>query len=73
MTSPSIRAELAQAIRQVNAGFNALPEDRRPAVRWTRIDDQLEAAIAGDDRDLALAEIARWRDHHLAMIEGARS
>jgi hypothetical protein len=71
VTAPSLRAELARAIRRVNAAYNKLPESERPDVTWGEIDDRLEAAVAGDDRDLALAEIAHWRDRHLAMFEGA--
>lgn len=68
-TTPSIRAELAAAIRSLSAQYHSLPENRRPDVTWAAPDDALEEALAADDRGAALAAIAEWKAHHLRQIE----
>jgi hypothetical protein len=72
MTPPTIRAELATAIRVVNAAFNRLDADEQARVHFTA-DAPLDAALLGEDRAKALAQIESWRDCQLAAIaEAAR-
>jgi hypothetical protein len=68
MSLPTIRAELAAAIRAVNAAYGRIPAEHRPNVRWGLPDDLLEEALAGNRSD-ALAAIEAWRDHWLALFD----
>jgi hypothetical protein len=68
---PGINVALANAVRQVNAAYNRLPESRRPDVHWEGVDTEVDAAIASGDRGRALAAIRAWKQHHLAMFEEA--
>lgn len=70
MTPPTVRAELAAAIRRVNAAFNRLSGAERERVHLVA-DAPLEAALLGEDRTKALAQIECWRDRQLAAIEEA--
>jgi hypothetical protein len=67
---PSIRAELAAAVRAVNAAYYRLPEDRRPSIAYDHLDQELEIACTGGDRDRALAAIDRWKRHWLDTFRG---
>jgi hypothetical protein len=69
--TPTIRAELAAAVRAVNARFNALPEFRRPDIHWDGVDAEVDAAILSGDRERAIRAIEAWKHHHLALIEEA--
>src|SRR5215207_836924 len=64
-----VRAELAAAVRRVNAAFHAIPEARRPdPASWDEIDRQVDAAFAAGDRGRALTAIHAWRDHRLSQF-----
>ena len=65
-----MRAELANAIRKVNAAFAGLAPDARERVRLIA-DAPLDAALLDGDRAKALSQIERWRDRQLAAIEEA--
>jgi hypothetical protein len=71
---PGLSAELAQAIREVNAAFCRLPDNRRPALapEWIALEDKIEAACARGDQTVAGAAIEAWRDHCLELIEGCQ-
>lgn len=73
MSEPTIRAELAAAIRAVNAEFNRLPKAAQDSVDlcYNDLDAELDRALLGDDRSRALGAIGVWRDHHLALIRRA--
>jgi hypothetical protein len=71
VTPPSVRAELAAAIRAVNARYNALPESRRPDIHWEGVDAEVDAAILSGDRERAMRAIEAWKRHHLALCEEA--
>jgi hypothetical protein len=69
---PGVNAALANAIRQVNAAFNRLPESRRPdPAEWGNLDAELDAACLSGDRDRAMAAIRAWREHWLHELERA--
>jgi hypothetical protein len=68
MTPPTIRAEMATALRAVNARYNALPEELRPEVRWEAMDDVLDEALRQPDRAKASAAITEWKNHWLAIL-----
>jgi hypothetical protein len=68
----TIRAELAAAIRAINATYDRLPEDGRPEVAWTNWDEALNRALLAADRQQARETIRAWRDHHLEMLEAIR-
>lgn len=73
-TLPGIRAELAAAVRAVNAAYNRLPESRRPDVTgWNALDRAVDEACAAGDRDRALQAIDEWRDSYLAACSKAAS
>lgn len=64
----AIRAELAAAVRAVNASYARLPEPRPDAAPFGALDDEIDAAILAGDRDRALAAIAAWRGHWLSTF-----
>lgn len=68
----TIRAELAAAIRRINASYEQLPEDRRPEVAWADWDEALNQALLAADRQQARATIRAWRDHHLESLGAVR-
>jgi hypothetical protein len=75
MTRPltGIRADLAAAVRAVNAAFAQLPAEVRDAIeiRYDGLDRELDAACAAGDRERALAAIRAWRGHWTHTIERA--
>ena len=74
MAAPlSIRAELATAIRRVNAEFARLPRAVQDSLdlSFNDLDAELDRALLSDDRRRALLAITSWRDHHLGQIRRA--
>lgn len=73
MTFPSIRSELAAAIRAVNAGYNRLPGDAQDtiSIAYDALEAEVEAAAANEDRERALAAIRAWRGHWLDRFKRA--
>jgi hypothetical protein len=73
MSAPTIRAELAAAVRAVNAAFHRLPQESQASLdlSYNDLDLELDRALVTDDRPRALGAIKTWRDHHLALIERA--
>ena len=73
MSEPSIRAELAAAVRAVNAAFARLPRETQEQIEIATddLDRELDRALLADDRRRAMAAINAWRDHHLAQIRRA--
>lgn len=71
MSAPTISAELAATIRRINVAFNRLPADRRDVITiaYDPLETEVNAAILTGDRQRALAAIAAWRRHWLAMFE----
>lgn len=65
----SIRTELANAIRRVNAEYVQVA-DERPlpalAASWSRLEDELERLRGDDER--ASAAISRWEQEALRVI-----
>lgn len=67
---PGINAELAAAVRRVNAAYARLPESDRPDIGgWNALDTELDAACASDDRERAVSAIREWANYYLAMFE----
>lgn len=73
MTPPTIRAEMAAAIRRLNVRYRELPPDAqdRAAAAWEGVDADLEAALDGD-RAAALAAVELWEERHHVLFEEAR-
>lgn len=73
MTAPSIRAEMANAVRKVNAEFGRLPKSVQDTleIRVDGLDREVDAALLADDRDRAMRAIRAWRGHWLAEFERA--
>lgn len=67
MTPPTIRTELATAVRRVNAAFNRLSRSEQERVHLIA-DAPLDVAVLSEDRTKALAQIECWRDRQLAAI-----
>jgi hypothetical protein len=74
MTAPTIRTELAAAVRAVNAAYSRLPEPARKQIEihFDGLDREVDAAILADDRERALRAIAAWRQHWLHEFGGTR-
>ena len=66
---PSLRSELAAAVRHVNAELARLPESRRPDLAPViGLEGEVRAADEADDRERGLAAIRAWRGYALATI-----
>lgn len=73
MTPPTIRAELATAVRAVNAAFDRLPVKAQNTLDIT-VDPcgaEVDKAILAGDRPRAMAAIRAWRQHWIDRIERA--
>jgi hypothetical protein len=72
-TPNSVRAELAAAVRAVNAAFNRLPAHLQDRLDVTvdPLEAEVDAAVQAGDRDRALETIAAWRDSWLRRCEEA--
>ncbi len=72
--TPSVREELAAAVRRVNAGYARLPAPTRESIEiaYGGLGAEVDAAIAAGDRERAEAAIRAWREHWLAEFEVAR-
>lgn len=73
MTAPTVRAELAAAVRRVNAAFNRLPKAKQASLNISvdPCEAEVNKAILAGDRERALAAIRAWRGHWLDRIERA--
>lgn len=73
MIAYSLRAEIAAAVRSVNASFNRLSKSVQDAIEigYDGLEVELDAAVASGDRDRALAAIRAWREHWLATFKEA--
>lgn len=73
MTPPTIRAELAAAVRAVNAAYFRLPAEAQDKIdpRADPVEAEVNAAILADDRARAMAAIRAWRGYWLDRIERA--
>ena len=67
MSRTTIRAEMAQAIRIVNAAYHRLDFEDRERVNLIGI-EPVEAALEDRDDDRALAAVADWSHRQLAAI-----
>jgi len=64
-----VRAELAAAVRAVNAAYARLPQERRPdPAGYDALDGEVDAAFAAGDRERALVVIRAWRDRWLSRF-----
>ena len=73
MDAVSIRAELAAAVRRVNARLHALPEDARPDLRplWRKFEAEVDGALTLGGEENARAAIERWERAALTAIAEA--
>jgi hypothetical protein len=70
---PGINAELAAAVRRINALYMRIPEGRRPNVdgsRWRELEAQIDARCAAGDREGALHAIESWERHAREVLGG---
>lgn len=70
---PGVGAELAAAVRRVNAAFSRLPTSTQDSIeiRYDGLDREIDAAILAGDRERARRAIRAWRGHWLATFERA--
>jgi hypothetical protein len=74
----SVNAELAAAVRRVNALYVRVPEDRWPDVnaeRWARLEARIDSALRLGQRTAALRAIEDWERHatrELTEVEKTR-
>lgn len=73
MSPPTIRAELANAVRAVNVAFNRLPAGAKREIHPTvdPCEAEVDKAILAGDRDRAMAAIRAWRGYWLDRIQRA--
>jgi len=71
MTAPTIRTELAAAVRAVNAAYNRLSENARTQIdpRTDPVEIEVDAAVLAGDRDRAMDAIRAWRGYWIDRIE----
>lgn len=71
---PSVRSELAAAVRKVNAAFARLPAEAQGQVDVAvdPVEAEVDAAILAGDRDRAIAAIRAWCGYWLDRIERAQ-
>lgn len=70
----TVNAELAAAIRRVNALWMQVPPRFQPPVdsaAWRRLERQIDRCLAAGDRDGALEAIERWEEHAKTIIAPA--
>jgi hypothetical protein len=66
VTAPSIRTELAAAVRAVNAAYNHLPVNSRPdPAAFDPLEAEVDAACLSGDQERAFAAIRAWRGYWL--------
>lgn len=67
------RAELAAAIRAVNAAFARLPQPVQGSVdiAYDGIEEEIDASVLTDDCERALSAIRAWRGYWLDRFERA--
>jgi hypothetical protein len=72
-TQTSIRAELAAAVRRVNAAYAALPPSVAESIdiAFDGFEAEVDSAILAGDRARALDAIAAWRGYWLDRFEKA--
>lgn len=69
-----VNAELAAAVRRVNALYQRHPEPR-PNVNgltWPALERKIDRACAGGDRDAALEAIRAWEQRATERLGGER-
>lgn len=73
MTVPTLRCELAAAVRAVNAAYFRLPAEAQDQLDVTvdPVECEVDAAVLADDRPRAMRAIDAWRRHWLAEIAEA--
>ena len=62
-TLPGLNADLAVAVRRVNAAYHALPEHLRPDLNgssWAEMEREVDRACGAGDREAALQAISGW-------------
>lgn len=72
----TVNAELAAAVRRVNALYAALPARFWPEVdgrAWRRLERRIDHCLAAEDRDGALRAIADWEAHAREQLAPALS
>lgn len=72
--TPSVREELAVAVRRVNAEYARLPAPTQESIEiaYDGLEAEVDAAVAAGDRERAEAAIRAWKQHWLAEFEVAR-
>lgn len=63
---PGVNAELAAAVRRVNAIYSVIPASRQPDLdgsSWRRLEAEVDRACGAGDREAALLAIKRWEEH----------
>lgn len=74
----SVNAELAAAIRRVNAAYNRVPGDLRDEIEiggeaWRQLEDRFEQAVEARHDAEALAAVDAWEGFALRQIEAVWS
>jgi len=68
---PGVNAELAAAVRRVNATYSQIPESCRPDIageRWANLERELDRACGAHDHDAAGLAIETWEAETLAVL-----
>ena len=73
MSAPTIRAELAAAVRRVNAAFNRLTPAQQDSLEigTDTLEREVDVAALADDRPRAMLAINPLQRHWLATFEEA--
>lgn len=73
VNAPTIRCELAAAVRAINVAYNDLPASVQAGidVYMDGIEAEIDAAVKAGDRDRALSAIRAWQSYWLDRFERA--
>jgi hypothetical protein len=72
MSPPSARAELAAAVRAVNAAYARLPHSAQANIQiaYDGIEAEIDSSILAGDQERARDAIRAWREYWLGRFAG---
>lgn len=69
---PGLNADLALAVRRMNAIYARIPTDQAPDINgesWCRLEAEIDRASSVGDYEAAIVAIGRWEEHARRVLE----